>query len=135
MTPDESVVRLVWGQFLRPGSSLAVLPVAFKPRANETDGISVFRAACLAEPADALAAMLPDKRHRYAIAVIPVAELTALGRSVVPAKVDAAPGHAVVPELNITAVDADGTRWKTILIELARLAARNLTPPAGGPGS
>ncbi len=133
VTPDESVVRLVWGAFLRPGEPVPVQPVAFKPRDDETDGISVFRAACLNDPKDALAAMTPDKRARYAIAVIPVAELLALGLSVKPAKIDAVPGHAVIPELNITAVKSDRAWWKVLQLQLVELAAKNLIPPAEPP--
>ena len=129
VTMDESVVRLVWGQFLRPSEPVPVQPVAFKPRDDETDGISVFRLACLNDPKDALVAMLPEKRDGYAIAVIPVAELLALGLSVKPAKIESVPGHAVIPELNITAVKADRTRWKALQLQLVALATKNLIPP------
>lgn len=130
VSADEAVVRLVWHQFLRPGTLVPVQPVAFKPRADETDGISVFRAACLAAPTDALGAMRPEKRGGYAVALLPVAELTALGLSVRRARIDTVPGHAVIPELNIVAVDGDRIRWKTVQIALAQIAARNLIPPA-----
>lgn len=130
VTPDESVIRLVWGAFLRPGERVPVLPVAFKPRDDETDGISVFRSACLSDPKDALAAMAPEKRNGYAIALIPVAELLAFGLSVAPAKIDAVPGHAVIPELNITAVKADRNRWKVLQLQLSAIAAKNLISPA-----
>lgn len=130
VSADESVVRLVWHEFLRPGQPVPILPVAFKPRANEFDGISVFRAACLGDPAGALAAVLPEKRGGYAVAVIPLAELASLGLTIRPSKIDRVPGHAVIPELNIVAVDADRTRWKAVQIALAQLAAKRLIPPA-----
>jgi hypothetical protein len=130
VTPDELVVRLIWHQFLRPNEPVPVQPVAFKPRDDETEGISVFRLACLSDPRDALAAMLPEKRDRYAIAVLPVAELLALGLSVKPAKIESVPGHAVIPELNITAVKAGRLWWKELQLKLVELAAKNQTPPA-----
>lgn len=130
VTPDEFVVRLIWHQFLRPGEPVPVQPVAFKPRDDETEGISVFRLACLSDPKDTLAAMLPEKRDRYAIAVLPVAELLALGLSVKPARIESVPGHAVIPELNITAVKAGRLWWKELQLKLVALAAKNLAPPA-----
>jgi hypothetical protein len=130
VTPDELVVRLVWRDFLRPGEPLPVLPVAFKPREDEADGISVFRLACLTGARDALAAIHAEKRGSYAIAVLPVAELTALGLTVRPARIEAVSGHAVLPELNVTAAKADRHAWKAIQIKLAELASKNLTPPA-----
>lgn len=129
VTPDEFVIRLVWGAFLRPGEPVPVQPVAFKPRDDETDGISVFRLACLNDPKDALIAMAPEKRDRYAIAMIPVSELLALGLSVMPAKIDTVPGHAVLPELNITAVNANRSWWKVLQLQLVALAAKTLIPP------
>lgn len=133
VTPDESVIRLIWGAFLRPGEPVPVQPVAFKPRDDETDGISVFRLACLSDPKDALGVMAPEKRDRYAITVIPIAELLAPGLTVKPAKVDTVPGHAVLPELNITAVKSNRLWWKELQLKLVELAAKHLIPPAEPP--
>jgi hypothetical protein len=130
VTADERVVRLVWREFLRPGEPLPISPTAFKPRRDETDGISVFRVACLADAADALTAMQPAKRGGYAIATLPVADLTALGLTVRPARIDAVPGHALLPELNAAAL-VTGKYWcKTVMHKLAELASQHLTPPA-----
>ena len=129
VSADENIVRLIWREFLRPGEMVPILPVAFKPRANEMEGVSVFRLACLNKPMDALTAMLPEKRGGYAIAVFPVSELYALGLSVMPAKIDSVPGHARIPELNFAAVSADTSAWKVIQLALAQIAARNLILP------
>ncbi len=129
VSADENIVRLVWREFLRPGELVPILPVAFKPRPNDTEGVSVFRLACLDSPLDALTAMLPEKRGGYAIAVFPVSELTALGLSVKPAKIDSVPGHAVIPELNFATVSADTTTWKMVQLALAQIAARRLILP------
>src|SRR5581483_11516419 len=102
VTPDEFVVRLIWTFNFKAGAPQPIVREAFEPKGHETDGISVFRLACLSGPEQALEAMAPDKRDRYALALLPVSEVLALGLTVRPAKIDAVPGHAVLPELNVT---------------------------------
>lgn len=137
VTPDELVVRLVWGEFFKPADRVPIRARAFLPRADETDGISVFRAACLNDPTDALAVMAPEKRDRYVVTLLSVADLMAMGLSVQPAKVDAVPGHAVIPELSITAYQTDSAKCQTVQGLLAGLASQRVvrvpappTPPA-----
>jgi hypothetical protein len=130
VSPDELVVRLIWKDFYKPDQEPPLSGSSFLPRPDETEGFSVFRLACLGDPTDALLAMAPEKRDRYAIAVISVADLLALGLSVKPAKIDAIPGHAVIPELNPAAVKGDRKWWKGLQMKLTELAAKNLTPPA-----
>ena len=130
VSPDEMVVRLIWKDYYKPDNEPPIGERAFLPRPDETDGISVFRLACLTDPKNALVAMATEKRDRYAIAVIPVSELLALGLSVKTAKIDAVPGHAVIPELNIAAVKSDRAWWKVLQRQLVALAAKNLLPPA-----
>ena len=101
ITPDEYVIRLVWTAFYRPTSAEVILERAFKPRDDETDGISVFRAACLNDARDALAVMAPEKQGRYALALLPIADILSLGLTVQPAKIEKVPGHAMLPELTI----------------------------------
>ena len=129
VTEDESVIRLIWGEFLRPSQPVPIVTLSFRPRDDETDGISVYRLACLNDPREARLAMTPEKRDRYAIAIIPVVELIALGLSVAPSKNDLVPGHAVIPEMNIVAVKANRKYWKEIELKLVELAMRNLIPP------
>lgn len=129
VSPDEVVVRLVWTDFYKPNLAVPVRDRAFLPRASDDTGLSVFRLACLADARDALAAIAPDKRDKYALALIPVAELTALGLSVEPAKIDAAPGHAVIPELNSGLLAADPGKCAEFQHKLAAVAAKNLIPP------
>lgn len=125
VSPDELVVRLIWKDFYTPGQPAPVGEGAFRPKRNETDGISVFRAACLNDPSDVLAVIAPEKRDKYALALVPVSELLSLGLTVQPAKIDALAGHAVVPELNVLA----GATNRALLRQLAAIAARNLIPP------
>jgi hypothetical protein len=124
--PDESVVRLIWQDFFRPELALPIQPGAFEPRKNETDGISVFRLACLNDARDALAVIAEEKREKYAIAVVPIAELSALGLTIQPARIAKVPGHAVLLELNIVACKADKARCKTLQKSLAVIASRNI---------
>jgi hypothetical protein len=103
-----------------------ISPNAFEPRKAETEGISLFRRACLTDPADALLAIAEDKRPRYAVVAIPVALLTALGLSVRPAPIPAVPGHVLVPEVNITDYAADKARFTPIKLRLAEAASANI---------
>jgi hypothetical protein len=130
VSPDEVVVRLIWVAFYTPDRPVPVSEGAFRPKPGETDGISVFRTACLNDPRDVLAVISPDKRDKYALALVPVSELMALGLTVCPAKIDAVPGHAVVPELNVTGIPA-GAAGRALLRQLAVIASKNLIPPAG----
>lgn len=127
------MVRLVWGDYYKSDLPLPVQPAAFEPRKTETDGISVFRLACLNAPEDALAVIAAEKRARYAIALVPVSEIQALGMSVQPAPIPELPGHAVLPELNVLNAKADKVRWRTVQKQLAAVASRNVIPPAPQP--
>ena len=93
----------------------------------------MFRLACLSDPTDALKVMAPEKRGGYAMGLVPVAELTALGLSVEPVKVDEVPGHVLLPELNATLLTNDPARCRELQHRLALLAAKNLLPPSGVP--
>lgn len=124
--PDEMVVRLIWCDYFKPGLDLPIQPGAFEPRKNETDGISVFRLACLSDARDALAVIGENKRDKYAIALLPIAELSALGLTIQPAKIAKVSGHAVLPELNMVSCKADRLRCKTLQRQLAEIASRNI---------
>lgn len=119
---DERVIRAVWTDFYDPALAFPVLAKAFLPRNDETDGISVFRAACVAKPEDVLAVFPEEKRDRYALVLLSVSDLAALGLSVQPAAIDAVAGHAVLPELNIVSWKADKNRGRELQKQLAALA-------------
>ncbi len=129
VSPDEVVIRLIWGKFIKPNRPVPVSEQAFQPRADETDGISVFRMACLNVPGDALTVMGPEKRDKYVLAMLPVAEILVLGLTVAPARIDALTGHATLPELNIVATTSDSARCKDWQKQLAVIASRNVIPP------
>jgi hypothetical protein len=126
ITPDELVVRCIWNFHYKPALAAPVVREAFEPRKDETDGISVYRLACLTSFEQALGAFAEDKRHQYAIALLPVSEIEKLGLTVVPAKIERVPGHAVIPELNIAAFLQDRAKSRGIQKELTAIANRNI---------
>jgi hypothetical protein len=134
ITDDELVLRLVWEDYYRAGLDLPIQPGAFEPKKKETTGISLFRRACLASPEQALAVIAEDKRGRYHIAALTVAELKQHGLTVQPDPRSDVPGHVLVPELNIDAYKADKGRWKAVQRGLAELASRRVvySPPDAG---
>jgi hypothetical protein len=126
VSPEEWLIRLIWTDYYDISLPIPIQASAFTPRKNETDGISVFRSACVGNPKDALAVIAEDKRDKYAIALLLVADVMALGLSVAPAKIDAVPGHAVLPELNIVNCKTDKTRWRGVQKQLANLASKSV---------
>lgn len=129
VAPDEMLIRLVWKSFYKPADRVAVRPSAFTPWADETDGISLFRLACLPSAEAALAVMAPDKQARYAVTLLPAAAVYSLGLTVTPAPIPAVPGHAVIPELNCVVEVADPRRVQDLKFELAKLASANVVRP------
>ncbi|MBI3822719.1 MAG: hypothetical protein HY289_08565 [Planctomycetes bacterium] len=124
--PEESVLRLIWRDFFKPDLDLAVQPAAFEPRKNEVDGISVFRLECVDNPRDVLAVIADEKRDKYAIAVLPVTAIIALGLTVQPSKIAKVSGHAILPELNAVRCKADRARCKAFQKSLAEIASLSI---------
>ena len=130
---DEWLIRLVfWDCFIRPR--------AFQPRDGrnpDTDGLSLFREACLPTPEAALAAVAEDKRDYYGIVAIPVACLAAcpFPLSVIPAPNPDVRGHAIIPELNIAAFKRDKASLARAMTFLAEIAERTIrrAPIQNGP--
>ena len=129
VAPDEMLVRLVWKSFYKPADRVAVRPSAFTARADETEGISLFRLACLPSAEAALAVMAPEKQGRYAVTLIPAAEVFGLGLTVTPAPIPTVPGHAVIPELNCVTETTDSMRVQNAKLKLAELATANVVRP------
>jgi len=126
VSADEMLVRLVWGSFYKPAEAPCVRPMAFAPRPNETDGISVFRLSCLTSAEQALDVIATEKQPGYGITLIPVAELLRIGMSVIPTPIPAVPGHAVIPELNadrcrVDKLWCDGIRKRLAVLASARM--------------
>lgn len=131
VSPGEYVIRMIWMDHYKQELALPIQPGAFTPKKNESDGISVFRSDCLKSPEDVLAVIAEEKREKYAISMLKVLDLIALGLSISPAKVDAIPGHGVIPELNAASVKANALHWREIKKKLATLANQNIIRPIG----
>jgi hypothetical protein len=131
ITADEWLIRLVWETKVKKQEPL-IAAAAFEPLSNDVDGLSLFRRACLTDPADALLVIAEEKRPRYAIVQVPVSELTTLSLSVRPAPIPTVSGHVVVPEINITDYTADKAQFAPIKLRLAEVAGANILRwPAG----
>ena len=65
---------------------LSISPNAFEPRLKgkepDTDGISLYRRACLNDPVELLNHVPPDRWHEYGIVAVSVSFLKSLGLSV-----------------------------------------------------
>jgi hypothetical protein len=128
ITDDEWLLRRVRVEKFRTDKAPIISPNAFEPRVKgrdpDTDGISLHRLACLADPSDVLAAVAPERLHEYGIVRIPVSLLRSLGLSVESAPDDQAKGHVVIPELNADDYAADKARFTPIKERLATEASR-----------
>jgi hypothetical protein len=127
--PDEWLLRLVWETKYRDG---VVASAAFEPLPGDTDGLSLFREACLADPLDVLRVIAEEKRPNYALVRVSVQALTDLGLTVRPAPIPEVPGHVVVPELTITAHKTDKSRYLPARARLAELASGQVVRLPGG---
>jgi hypothetical protein len=125
VAPDELFVRLVWEDRVTDRVPI-ISPNAFEPRKDETEDISLFRLACLADATAALGAIAEEKRDRYALVLVPLSALTEQGLSVRPDPISEVPGHVVVPELNSTDYRANKARFTPMKLRLAEVASANI---------
>lgn len=125
ITEDEWLIRLVWETRVTDKTPI-IEPNSFEPRKDETDGISFFRAACLADPADVLAVIAEEKRPRYAIVQVPVSLFGQLGLIVEMAPIEKVAGHVVAANLNWTVYKSDKKRFTPIMLGLAEVASQNI---------
>lgn len=122
----EFVFRRIHRSFYTPGVATPVWPWAFRPNANDTTGISVFRAA-VGSPASTLSMLDPAKAQDYYVARLSVEALGSLGLTIEPDPIPGGPpGHAVIVELSWPAYRAHKQRIKPILVELAKLASADV---------
>jgi hypothetical protein len=126
ITDDEFVLRLIWHEYFTPGPPATVSDSAFTPRTNEPGGISLFRASCLADPEEALMAIASEKRPRYAIAALLVADLRGQNLTISPKSMPPVTGHAELEDLTSVSWKADKAKWRPMLRRLAELAQANI---------
>ncbi len=129
----EAVLRRIPAAYYKADLPVPVAPEAFRPSSQDEYGLSVFREACLATPADCLK-VIPDeeKRKSFRIARLRVTDLTRLGLTLKPDPRPDVPGHMLIPELNLSSYNAKKARWKPIQFELAKLASRDIVYPLDG---
>ena len=122
ITDDEYVLRLIWHEYLTPGPPLKISDSAFTPKKHEPGGVSLYRASCLTDAVETLLVIAAEKRSRYGIASLLVADLRHLGLTLVPHKNAVVAGHVMLNELTRAAWEADKARWLPVLSSLAKLA-------------
>jgi hypothetical protein len=129
VTDDEWLLRRVRRERFRTDSIPIISPGAFEPRFNgrdiDVDGISLYRLACINDPADILSQVAEDKRGSIAIVRVSVAFLKSLGLTVLSRPRPGIPGHVVLPELNADDYKANKGKFTPILKELADEASKD----------
>src|SRR5579862_947909 len=121
--PSEFLYRRIPRVYFQAGSPLQFRIIAFRPTANDTTGLSVFRAVFV-QPVDILANLEADKQKEFYVVRLAVPDLHLLGLTVRPDPDPSGPaGHAVIPELSWQAYQADKQRLKVVFAELAKLAS------------
>jgi hypothetical protein len=125
---DEWLLRRVRAESFRTNRSPSISPNAFEPRIKgrdpDTDGISLYRAACVSDPSEVLGTIAPERRHEYAIVRVPVTLLKSMGYTVLPKPDERIPGHVVIPELNSTDYAADKAKFTPQKLKLAVEASK-----------
>jgi hypothetical protein len=129
VTSDEWLIRLVFHDCFKP-PGLPISVRAFEPRSGrspDTNGISLYREACLSDVLITLNPVPDEKRPQYGLVRLPVSLFEELSLSIQPDPTDV-PGHVIIPQINIT--DYMDKTIKTLikpkLLELARIASENI---------
>jgi hypothetical protein len=127
ITENEWLLRRVHKDKFRTDKEPLISPNAFEPRIKgrdpDTDGISLYRADCLADPTEILATVTEEKRHEYGIVRIPVRSLATLQLTVKMEVDSRIKGHVVIPELNSVDYEANKSRFTPIKLNLATIAS------------
>jgi hypothetical protein len=129
ITDDEWLLRRVRYDRFRTDKVPVISPNAFEPRIKgrdpDTDGISLYRSACLADLTEVLNTIDPERRHEYAIVRVQVSLLWSHGFSVQSKPVEVVRGHVVIPELNASDYENDKARFTPIKLHLATEASKD----------
>jgi hypothetical protein len=129
--PDEALLRRIHKNHYKFTKQTSVERVAFEPNKNDTDGLSVFRAAFVS-PTDLVA----GARDTYYVAKIMVAELQRFSPplSVIPdSDPEQPPGHALIPEANFVRLKNEKYPSKELQRDLAKIASNNIVYRPGNP--
>ena len=129
ITDDEWLLRRIRIEQFRSDKVPLISPNAFEPRIKgrdpDTNGISLYREACLADPADILATVAEEKRQEYGIVRIPMSLLHSLGMTAVIDHDDRIKGHIVIPEFNSTDYEQDKASFTPIKLAFAIEASKD----------
>jgi hypothetical protein len=129
--PDEEfVLRRIHKNHVDPGPPLAVGLAAFRPTRDDTEGLSVYRVKHVS-PADVDAS--GRKPGEYYVARLSVHRLRRLALSVIEDEQPHGPaGHALIPELSLSAYLQDKQKSRELQMRLAELAGQDIVfvPPA-----
>ena len=121
LPPDEFILRRIHRSHCDRQLPVSILLAAFRPSKADTTGLSVYRAKDVS-PAEVAAT--GRKPGEYYVVRLPVRALQALNLTVVAdEQPDGPPGHALIPELSLTAYEQTKEPLKAVLVELARLAS------------
>jgi hypothetical protein len=127
---EEWLLRRVHRTRFRTDKVPVLSPNAFEPRGvnardPDTDGISLYREACLTDPTEVLATMDLERRHEQGIVRISVRLLKSLGLSVQSKPDEKVRGHVVNPELNAVDYSANKAGFTAIKKALATEASKD----------
>lgn len=115
--PNERFIRLVWCHTFKgdtPGQGW------FKPRNDETTGISMFRESCLDNPIDCLRAISDcEKRDYYAVVAYPFCAFESRQMSFIRDQINEVPGHVLLSEITPDSWKADENNLRYRIPELA----------------
>lgn len=131
ITEEEWFLRRVRFDRFRTNKIPLISPNAFEPRVTgrdpDTDGISLYRAACLASPDEILATVAEDRRHEFGIVRIPYSLLVELNLTVRSAPDERVNGHVEIPELNARAYADNQAKaaLKAMMLRLAEVASED----------
>lgn len=118
---DEFVLRRIHRSHCNLSLVPPILPAGFRPSKADTTGLSVYRAKYLSPVQVATVGRKPGE---YYVVRLSVETLRALNLTVVLDELaQGPPGHALIPELGLTAYEQYKEILKPVLVELARLAS------------
>jgi len=130
ISDDEWFLRRIHvDRFRNQDGVLEVTANAFEPRFKgrdpDTDGISLYRAACLDNPEEILKFVPEEKWPNNGIVRISKGHLIKLGLSIFPCPDPKAPipGHVVIPELNALDYKSDASKFTYHKEGLAKAAS------------
>jgi hypothetical protein len=129
VSDEEFILRRIHKNHVDPGPPIAISPAAFRPTPEDTAGLSVYREKHVS-PADIDAS--GRKPGEYYVGRLSVRQLRNSGLSVIEDEQPQGPaGHALIPELSLSAYQQDKLNGRERQMRLAELAGRDivLVPP------